>query len=180
MSWVINNHIRFVPSCLCTCGCLRHYLCHLVTSDILWVRVCIRFQHPQEKQRSENVNVTRVRGIHNDQFTSIMIGIPVIQEIVTPRDFISPQLGILQKQLSWGGVFPDIVLFRYSLVTSCQVSTKVLTLTARQDWHLTMSHSKHLIEIKSHWLIHLGPSPWGPIGFLSWHKKVVIALIESN
>ena len=112
MSWVINNHIRFVPSCLCTCWCLRHYLCHLVTSDILWVRVCIRFQHPQEKQRSENVNVTRVRGIHNDQFTSIMIGIPVIQDIVTPRDFISPQLGILQKQLSWG-VFFQISYFSY-------------------------------------------------------------------
>ena len=178
MSWVINNHIWFVPSCLCTCGCLTHYLCHLVTSDILWVRVCIRFQHPQEKQRSENVTLTRVRGIHNDQFTSIMIRFPVIQDIATPRDFTST--GNTSKTIVFWGVFPDIVLFRYSLVTSCQVSTKVLTLTARQDWHLTMSHSKHLIEIKSHWLIHLRPSPWGPIGFLSWHKKVVIALIESN
>ena len=152
-----------LPSC---------YFWHSVSEGLHQISASARKAEIWECQRHPSP------GIHNDQFTSIMIGIPVIQDIVTPRDLTST--GNTSKTIVLGGVFPDIVLFRYSLVTSCQVSTKVVTLTARQDWHLTMSHSKHLIEIKSHWLIHLGPSPWGPIGFLSWHKKVVIALIESN
>ena len=100
---------------------------------------CIRFQHLQEKQRSENVIVIRAWGIHNDHVSSY-----------SWHCYSNNIAKLMQNMLqSWKQL--HIELFSSGCWNiqgvKCRVSTKTLTLRARQDFADCISSLSNILVI---------------------------------
>lgn len=122
----------FIPLMFCNCAAMWGYpalsLAHLVTSDIFWVTGPASDFNIRKKSRDLRMSSSQ------EHEASIMIMFPVTHDIVNATTLQNRLLTLQKfKTISSGAVFLPSGCWNIQGV-KCRVSTKMLTLRARQDF----------------------------------------------